>query len=235
MQLYCHLCHLLICTIRSEDNWKFFSPKSDLPYPSQQNHPSYVFEVDRVEELWSTKKLQFGERFCQNKTNFFSPVRHLTRPRTRLWTHLANRFPIPVVRVAASVFGQHCPPHGQNRGGVRRGRPAAGAPDHGDGREVAESGEGSEGDRFPSSPWGQGRHVGVCPRRRLFATRSPMAGTVGVEARALPADAGERWWPQSGAAAGEVGVPQVRVVASTGDGGAWLPAPPPVSSPAWLR
>jgi hypothetical protein len=62
---------------------------------------------------------------------------------------------------------------------------------------------------------GQGRRVGLRPRRRLFATRSHMAGPwewelAGVGARVLLADAGERR-PQSVAAANEVGVPQERV------------------------
>jgi hypothetical protein len=39
----CALSYLSISTIRSEDNWKFFSFKLDPPYPSRQTHSSYVF------------------------------------------------------------------------------------------------------------------------------------------------------------------------------------------------
>jgi hypothetical protein len=58
--------YTLIYTIRSGDNWKLFSPNSGPPYPSRR-HPSHVLEVDRVEGLWSTKKLQFRERFRQKQ------------------------------------------------------------------------------------------------------------------------------------------------------------------------
>jgi hypothetical protein len=40
---YSYILYIYIYTIRSEDNWKLFSPKSDVPYPTHRTHPSYVF------------------------------------------------------------------------------------------------------------------------------------------------------------------------------------------------
>jgi hypothetical protein len=122
------------------------------------------------------------ESVSAKKIFFFSPIRRLTHPRTQLWTHPANRFPIPVVRVADSVFGQNCPPHGQNGGGLRGGRPAVGALDHRDGREVTESREGSERDRFPSSPWA-GAARGIAPTAAAIRHEVAHGRTVGVGTR----------------------------------------------------
>jgi hypothetical protein len=86
------------------------------------------------------------------------------------------------VRVAASVFGQNCPPDRQNIGGVGRGLPIAGAPDHGDGREVAESGEGGEGGSIPllTLGFGDARAAGTirgrCNPGGVAVRRAPEPG-----------------------------------------------------------
>jgi hypothetical protein len=80
--------YIFIYTIRSEDNWKLFSPKPEPPYPSLWTHSSYVFGVDRVEGLWTTEKSQFRECFCQKRNSC-----HPTRVYPPTYTHRAHRPP----------------------------------------------------------------------------------------------------------------------------------------------
>jgi hypothetical protein len=89
-------------TIRSEDNWKLFSPKSDLPYPSHRTHPSFVFGSRQGGRTMKYQKIAIWRAFLP-KTNFFltppvhtHPVYPPGPPCARLFRSYTHFFCSPV-------------------------------------------------------------------------------------------------------------------------------------------
>jgi hypothetical protein len=65
----CRMCTLLVYTIRSKNNWKLFSPNSDLSYPSHQTHLSGCMMTKR----WNDHKNRNLESVSAKKLIIFNP------------------------------------------------------------------------------------------------------------------------------------------------------------------
>jgi hypothetical protein len=73
-----------IYTIRSEDNWKLFSPKSGPPYPSRRTHPSGCVMTKR----WNNYRNCNLGSVSAKKIIFLSPTPCLPTLRTHRAHHL---------------------------------------------------------------------------------------------------------------------------------------------------
>jgi hypothetical protein len=71
------ICQTVGVALRSEDNWKLFSPNSDSPHPSRADPPVIWFwKWIEWKDYKVQKKSQLGERFCQKWNSFLTPPTH---------------------------------------------------------------------------------------------------------------------------------------------------------------